>query len=45
MKFKVSIYYASREALIDMGVPVINQAQIPSFPEPFPNRFCKPPRK
>lgn len=39
-----SIYYASREALIDMGVPVIRTTQI-SFPEPFPTKFCKPPRR
>jgi hypothetical protein len=41
----VVIYYASRNALADMGVPVVKETYIPSFPEPFPSKFCKPPRR
>jgi hypothetical protein len=40
----ILIYYASREALLDMGVPVVKEVQIPSFPQAFPSKFCKPPR-
>ena len=40
----VNIYYASREALIDSGVPVVKETKIPSFPQAFPTQFCKPPR-
>lgn len=40
----ISIYYASREGLLHMGVPVYKQTQI-TMPNPFPNGFCKPPRK
>jgi hypothetical protein len=39
-----SLYYASREALIDMGVPIIKKTQM-SFPEPFPRKFCRPPSR
>lgn len=39
----VSIYYASRESLLEMGVPLAAQAQV-AFPNPFPTRFCQPPR-
>lgn len=37
------VYYASRQALESMGVQFIKQTQV-SFPDPFPTRFCKPPR-
>lgn len=37
------IYYASREALLAMGVPLQKVTQI-AFPKAFPSKFCKPPR-
>lgn len=37
------VFYASREALIEMGVPVKKEAQV-SFPNAFPSKFCKPPK-
>lgn len=40
----ISIYYASREGLEHMGVPVTKQTQI-SMPNPFPQGFCKPPKR
>jgi hypothetical protein len=41
---QIEIYYASRESLIEMGVPVEKEAQV-TFPTAFPSKFCKPPRK
>jgi len=39
-----NIYYASRQSLIDMGVPLGNEKQV-SFPEPFANsKYSKPPK-
>jgi hypothetical protein len=39
-----NIYYASRQSLIDMGVPLGNEKQV-SFPEPFANtKYAKPPK-
>lgn len=38
-----TIYYASREALIEMGIPIVKEAKI-SLPNPFPSKFCRPPR-
>jgi len=40
----VSIYYASRQALLSMGVPLIKETKIPKFPDAFPKKFCKPPK-
>lgn len=38
------IYYASRESLIQMGVPLGNEKQV-SFPEPFEgSKYCIPPK-
>jgi hypothetical protein len=37
------IYYASRESLQAMGVPLEKTAQV-SFPKAFPSKFCKSPR-
>jgi hypothetical protein len=37
------IYYASRESLEAMGVPLFKTTQV-AFPKAFPNKFCKPPR-
>ena len=39
----VNIYYASREALIEAGVPVVKETKISSYPDAFPSQFCKPP--
>ena len=37
------IYYASRESLIEMGIPLGNEKQI-NFPEPFKDsKYCSPP--
>jgi hypothetical protein len=40
----VSIYYASRNGLEAMGVPLVRQHQI-ALPNPFPKKFCSPPRR
>ena len=37
------IYYASREALIAMGVPITNELQV-NLPQSFPNTYCTPPK-
>jgi hypothetical protein len=39
----VEIYYASREALIAMGVPVNQEVQV-AFPQAFPGKYCSPPK-
>lgn len=36
------IYYASREALIAMGVPITNELKI-NLPQSFPGTYCVPP--
>lgn len=41
----ISIYYGSREDLVKMNVPIVSQKQIASFPQAFPSKFCKPPRR
>lgn len=39
-----NIYYASRQSLIEMGVPIGNEKQV-SFPEPFADsKYAKPPK-
>lgn len=39
-----NIYYASRQSLLEMGVPLGNEKQV-SFPEPFVNsKYAKPPK-
>lgn len=40
---QITIYYASREVLEEAGVPVVQKKAV-SFPEPFPGRFCTPPK-
>ena len=40
--FSMDIYYASRQSLIDMGIPLIKQGKV-SFPESFPNKYCEKP--
>lgn len=42
LTFSTDIYYASRQALIDMGVPIYNQTQV-SFPQSFPKKYATPP--
>jgi hypothetical protein len=37
------IYYASRESLIEMGVPITNELKV-TFPQGFPNGFAQPPK-
>lgn len=37
------IYYASRQSLIDMGVPITTEKKI-SFPEAFPTQYATPPK-
>lgn len=37
------IYYASRESLIDMGVPITNELSV-NLPQSFPNSFAQPPK-
>jgi hypothetical protein len=39
-----NIYYASRQSLLEMGVPLGNEKQV-SFPEPFvDSKYAKPPK-
>jgi hypothetical protein len=42
LTFSLDIYYASRQSLIDMGVP-INVGHQVNFPQSFPNKYAKPP--
>ncbi len=42
LAFSKDIYYASRESLIQMGVPIGNEKQV-SFPEPFSDKYATPP--
>jgi hypothetical protein len=43
LTFSTNIYYASRQSLIDMGVPLGNEKQV-SFPSPFKNsKYSTPP--
>jgi hypothetical protein len=37
------IYYASRQSLIHMGVPIGNEKQV-SFPKSFDDKYAKPPK-
>lgn len=38
----LDIYYASRESLIEMGVPITNQLKV-NLPQSFPDKYCKMP--
>lgn len=38
-----TIYYASKDVLIAMGVPLTLKKEV-SFPSPFPGKFCTPPK-
>ena len=40
--FSCDIYYASRESLIEMGVPLSTEVKI-AFPESFPKKYATPP--
>jgi hypothetical protein len=42
LTFSLDIYYASRQALIDMGVPV-NVGNQAFFPQSFPGKYATPP--
>jgi len=42
LTFTLDIYYASRQALIDMGVPINVGPQV-SFPQSFPGKYATPP--
>lgn len=42
LQFTLDIYYASRQSLIDMGVPVNVGNQV-SFPQSFPDKYATPP--
>jgi hypothetical protein len=39
----LDIYYASRESLIEMGVPITNQLKV-NLPQSFPEKYAKPPK-
>jgi len=44
LALSTNIYYASRQSLIEMGVPLGNEKQV-SFPEPFADsKYAKPPK-
>jgi hypothetical protein len=43
LNFSVDIYYASRESLLEMGVPLISETKV-SFPSSFPKKYATPPR-
>ena len=43
LAFTKNIYYASRQSLIEMGVPLGNEKQV-SFPEPFTEKYATPPK-
>lgn len=40
---QIDIFYASRQALLDMGVPLEKQSYV-AFPSSFPTNYCKPPK-
>lgn len=40
----LEIYYATRESLIQMGVPISNNKQVSGFPSAFPENYAKPPK-
>jgi hypothetical protein len=42
LNHSVDIYYASRESLIEMGVPLTNELQV-NLPQSFPEKYAKPP--
>ena len=44
LALSTNIYYASRQSLIEMGVPLGNEKQV-NFPEPFADdKYAKPPK-
>lgn len=40
----VDIYYASRDSLIEIGVPLSNNIKVSRFPESFPSKYAQPPK-
>ena len=43
LAFSVDIYYASRESLIEMDIPLTNTTKV-AFPESFPKKYATPPK-
>jgi len=44
LALSTNIYYASRQSLLEMGIPLGNEKQV-SFPEPFQDtKYAKPPK-
>ena len=43
LALSTNIYYASRQSLIEMGIPLGNEKQV-NFPEPFAEKYAKPPK-
>jgi hypothetical protein len=43
LTFSFDIYYASRESLLEMGVPLIKETKV-SFPPSFPKKYATPPK-
>lgn len=43
LTLSTDIYYASRQSLIEMGVPVTNEKQV-TFPSSFNDKYAKPPK-
>lgn len=41
--YSKDIYYASRDSLIDMGVPLVKYQEIGTWPQSFPNEYATPP--
>jgi hypothetical protein len=39
---EIDIYYASRESLLEMGVPLTNEIKV-NFPNTFPRKYAEPP--
>lgn len=43
LNYSVDIYYASRESLLEMGIPLTNEVKV-SFPSSFPKKYATPPK-
>jgi hypothetical protein len=43
LNYSVDIYYASRESLLEMGIPLTNEAKV-TFPSSFPKKYATPPK-
>jgi hypothetical protein len=40
--YSLDIYYASRQSLIELGVPIQSNVKV-AFPESFPKKYATPP--